>query len=181
MGTAGEVTDDGAVPRIVPATPADAPAVADVFLAARATMTYLPDLHTDDETRGFVADVVLPRQDVHLALDDDGAVLGFAAVDGAWLEHLYVTPSAWGRGVGTALLEHVLAGHDGALSLHVFQRNTGARRFYERHGFVLVATGDGSGNEEREPDATYRRPPPRPHPESPRRQRVELVDATGRT
>ncbi|MEZ0494405.1 N-acetyltransferase family protein [Kineococcus sp. TBRC 1896] len=150
------------MPRIVPATPADAPAVADVFLAARATMRYLPHLHTDEETRAFVADVVLARQEVHLARDDDGAVLGFAAVEGAWLQHLYVAPRSWGRGTGTLLLEHVLARRDavgGALLLHVFQRNVGARRLYERHGFHLVATGDGGGNEEREPDATYRRPP----------------------
>ncbi|MEW1960154.1 GNAT family N-acetyltransferase [Kineococcus sp. NPDC059986] len=154
----------GPVSRIVPATPADAPAVADVFLAARATMTYLPDLHTDAETRAFVAHVVLAHQDVHLARADDGTLLGFAAVDGDWLEHLYVAPTAWSRGVGTALLGHVLAGRESELRLHVFQRNTGARRFYERHGFELVTTGDGSGNEEREPDATYRHPPSPPSP-----------------
>lgn len=42
------------------------------------------------------------------------------------------------------------------LDLHVFQQNTGARRFYERHGFVLVEERDGSGNEEKLPDAHYR-------------------------
>ncbi|MGE3511045.1 MAG: histone acetyltransferase, partial [Vicinamibacterales bacterium] len=29
------------------------------------------------------------------------------------------------------------------------------RVFYERHGFVAVAFGDGSGNEERCPDILY--------------------------
>lgn len=38
----------------------------------------------------------------------------------------------------------------------MFQRNTGARAFYERHGFVAVDFNDGSRNEEKEPDATYR-------------------------
>jgi ribosomal protein S18 acetylase RimI-like enzyme len=37
----------------------------------------------------------------------------------------------------------------------VFQRNEGARRFYERRGFRLVGQRDGSENEEREPDAVY--------------------------
>jgi len=37
----------------------------------------------------------------------------------------------------------------------VFQRNEGARRFYERHGCRLVELTDGSGNEEKEPDALY--------------------------
>ncbi len=39
--------------------------------------------------------------------------------------------------------------------LWVFQKNEGARRFYERHGFRLVELTDGSRNEEREPDALY--------------------------
>jgi len=35
-------------------------------------------------------------------------------------------------------------------------RNDRARRFHGRAGFVLTATGDGSGNEESEPCCTYR-------------------------
>ena len=30
-----------------------------------------------------------------------------------------------------------------------------ARRFYERNGFVAEAFGDGTGNEERQPDVRY--------------------------
>jgi len=37
----------------------------------------------------------------------------------------------------------------------VFQKNTGAIRFYERHGFRLVKLTDGADNVEREPDALY--------------------------
>ncbi len=40
--------------------------------------------------------------------------------------------------------------------LWVFQTNTGAIRFYERHGFELVKLTDGAENMEREPDALYR-------------------------
>ena len=40
--------------------------------------------------------------------------------------------------------------------LWVFQKNEGARRFYERHGFELVKLTDGAENMEREPDALYR-------------------------
>ena len=42
------------------------------------------------------------------------------------------------------------------LGLHVFARNTRARRFYEAASFVLVEERDGSGNEEGEPDCVYR-------------------------
>ena len=37
----------------------------------------------------------------------------------------------------------------------VFQKNMPAIRFYSRRGFHLVELSDGSGNEEREPDAVY--------------------------
>ena len=43
----------------------------------------------------------------------------------------------------------------GGLQLWVFQKNTGAIRFYERHGFRLVKLTDGAENMEREPDALY--------------------------
>jgi hypothetical protein len=41
------------------------------------------------------------------------------------------------------------------MRLYAFQRNTRARGFYERRGFVAVEFGDGSGNEEGEPDVLY--------------------------
>jgi GNAT superfamily N-acetyltransferase len=54
---------------------------------------------------------------------------------------LYVVPSAWGTGVGVALLRAALeavqqAGHR-SVWLVVVDRQTRARRFYEREGFVL--------------------------------------------
>ena len=43
------------------------------------------------------------------------------------------------------------------VNLWTFQRNTGARRFYERNGFIAVELTDGASNEEREPDVRYTR------------------------
>ncbi|WNV76530.1 GNAT family N-acetyltransferase [Geodermatophilus sp. DSM 44513] len=96
---------------------------------------------------------VLAEQQVRVA--DDGRVLGFAALDGNWLEQLYVDPDHQGRGAGRALLEDAQRLRPGGLRLHVFTRNTRARRFYEAAGFVLVAQSHGHDNEEREPDCTY--------------------------
>ncbi|WP_348788010.1 GNAT family N-acetyltransferase [Leifsonia sp. NPDC080035] len=138
-----------------PASAADADAVADVFLAARAGMTYLPALHTEEETRSWIAGVVLPGCSVTVAIEGT-AVLGFSALDGDWLEHLYVRPDAHGRGIGTRLLAEAKATGPGELNLHTFQRNARARRFYERNGFAIVALSDGTANEEREPDIHYR-------------------------
>jgi hypothetical protein len=41
------------------------------------------------------------------------------------------------------------------MRLWVFQKNIGARRFYEHHSFRLEKMTDGSRNMEREPDALY--------------------------
>ncbi|WP_143590548.1 GNAT family N-acetyltransferase [Thermoactinospora rubra] len=130
----------------------DAEEIARVFLAARAQMTYLPRLHTDEETRWWIREVVIPGSRVWVA-EREGRVIGFAALRGSWLDHLYVAPASQAAGVGTALLDRAKRGRR-SLDLHVFQHNTGAWRFYERHGFTLVSTGDD--NEEGLPDAHLR-------------------------
>ena len=59
------------------------------------------------------------------------------------------------RGVGSSLLGRAKELRPQGLYLWVFQKNTGAIRFYERHGFRLVKLTDGAENMEREPDARY--------------------------
>ena len=116
-------------------------------------MTYLPqDLHSDAETRAWNRDVVFATQQVLVAEDEAGAILGYLAREGDWLMHLYVSPGSQGQGIGTALLEAAKARSPGGLRLWVFQPNAGAIRFYERHGFRAVRETDGRDNEERVPD-----------------------------
>jgi putative acetyltransferase len=125
-----------------------------VFLHARSAMSYLPVLHTGEQTQRFIARVVR-QQRVHVA-EVDGTVIGFAAVHEGWLNHLYVEPAWHRRGIGTALLRAACDGLD-HVQLWVFQANDDARRFYERHGFALGELTDGTGNEEQVPDARYER------------------------
>ena len=140
---------------------ADADATATMYLAARrAMLPHLRDPHTEAETRAWMRDTVFTRYSVRLA-EVDGEIVGFAARDGAWLMQLYVRPGWTGRRIGSTLLAAILADAAAAtpiLRLHTFSRNADARRFYERHGFVAVAFGDGTGNEEGEPDVRYERP-----------------------
>jgi ribosomal protein S18 acetylase RimI-like enzyme len=133
---------------------ADASGIAEVFLSARAEMTYLPDLHTDEETRAWISQVMVPEHELWVAAAN-GKIAGFAALSEDWLEHLYVSPSEQGRGIGSDLLSMAKQQRPRGLRLYVFQLNVGARRFYERHGFTAVQFGDGSGNEEGVPDAVY--------------------------
>ncbi len=108
------------------ARPEDAEAVADVFLAARAAaMPYLPDLHTAEETRAWIRDVVLAEHEVRV-VDVDGAVVGFLALGADTVEHLYVRPELQGRGIGSALLDLAKELRLDGFRLWVFQRNLGA-------------------------------------------------------
>ena len=132
--------------------------MADVFLASRRdALPYLPALHSEGETRRWVADVVVPGGGVWVAVLD-GCVAGFAALTGAdrdHLDHLYVLPGLYGRGIGSALLARAKALSPGRLRLFTFQRNVRARAFYEARGFAVVDLNDGTRNEECEPDVLY--------------------------
>jgi ribosomal protein S18 acetylase RimI-like enzyme len=130
---------------------ADAPAVAEVHIAARRAMTYLPDLHTDAETRDWVAAVLLARCTLRVA-DGPGGVVGYAAFRSPHLEHLYVHPRSQDLGIGSRLLEWAKGASPAGVDLWVFERNVRATAFYEAHGFTVVRRTDGSGNEEREQD-----------------------------
>jgi GNAT superfamily N-acetyltransferase len=136
------------------AQPGDAETLGEIFVRSFGSLDFLPRIHSDDEHRGFVRDVVLTEQEVWVADAGDGP-LGFAALAGDVLMHLYVDPAAQGRGVGAALLERVRERRPTGFTFWVFQANERARRFYETHGCRVVRLTDGSGNEERTPDALY--------------------------
>lgn len=133
----------------------DAFCIAEVFLAARrGALPYLPEIRSEEETRGWIADTVLETCDVWVGLRA-GEVAGFLAVNGQTLEHLYVLPEHQSAGVGSTLLSKAKDLSQGRLTLWTFQRNFGARRFYENRGFRTVEFTDGSGNEEGEPDVRF--------------------------
>jgi GNAT superfamily N-acetyltransferase len=138
-------------------SPADADAVGRVFIRARDAMTYLPRI-ADDE-RPKLGGWITARHEIWV-LEDRGRVIGFAGLSRGWLDHLYVDPDSQSRGLGSMLLEHVKGLQPEGTRLWVFQKNAGARRFYERHEFRLEKMTDGLGNMEREPDALYSWQPP---------------------
>jgi ribosomal protein S18 acetylase RimI-like enzyme len=140
--------------QVRPARSDDIDTIADVFVAAFRDLTFLPTLHSDEDILAWIREVMVPGHEVWVA-ESAGAVVGLAALSGDLLGHLYVHPYEQGRGVGSALLDVVKRERPAGFRLWVFQRNTSARRFYERHGCRLVELTDGSGNEEREPDALY--------------------------
>ena len=135
--------------------------VSELYIASRAkTLPKLKQTHSIDEIHAWMREVVFPRRSIRIAQIGD-EIVGFAARDGAWLEHLYIKPGWTGKGIGRELLDVIVAEArmvTPVLRLYTFQCNVGARRFYERHGFTAVEFGNGSTNEENEPDVRYERP-----------------------
>ncbi|MEU7182335.1 MULTISPECIES: GNAT family N-acetyltransferase [Streptomyces] len=144
------------------AEPADSAAIARIHQASRqATMPYLPpQRRTHEQVTSWVREVTLPQ--CHTLVATRGPeLLGYAAVRGEVLEHLYLRPDVRRHGIGTLLLTAARRLSPGGLTLHVFQLNTAARAFYAHHGFTVIATGDGGDNMENLPELTLRWSPGR--------------------
>ncbi|MBU1175615.1 MAG: GNAT family N-acetyltransferase [Alphaproteobacteria bacterium] len=127
--------------------------VAGVFTRARATLTFLPELHTQEEDRVFVREVLFKTCRIRLAFLDKRAC-GFIAVENGWIRQMHVDPGHFGKGVGTALIRDAQSCNH-QLELWCFQNNKRARQLYERFGFAGVEFTDGAGNEEKTPDVRY--------------------------
>lgn len=93
-----------------------------------------------------------------VALDDDGAVLGWVAVSpvsdrcvyAGVVEHsVYVDPAAQGRGVGRLLLDALVHSTEAAgiwtIQSGVFPGNTASLRLHQRVGFRVVGTRERLG------------------------------------
>jgi GNAT superfamily N-acetyltransferase len=134
------------------ASPADAAEVAEMLHA----------FNTEFDTPTPSVEVLTERLRRLLARDDMVALVagdpatGLALLTfrpGVWddgpvtlLEELYVRPGLRGRGIGHGLLEHALAlAHERGsanLEINVDEGDTGARRFYEAHGFSNTEPGE---------------------------------------
>jgi GNAT superfamily N-acetyltransferase len=155
---------DGGVIDVRRATVGDAAAVAEVYLASFHATYSFPLAHSDDEVREWVREQLIPMSEMWVA-EDGGSVVAMMVVEPGLLGHLYVAPDRLGRGIGHRFVDLAKERWPDGLSLWTFQVNDRARRFYERNGFVAVEFGDGTGNEEGQPDVRYQwagRAPPQP-------------------
>lgn len=75
---------------------------------------------------------------VHMDGEDAGLVAVRHEADAHWIEHFYLQPRYQGRGLGTAIMVHLMKTHRDhrPFRLNVLQGSP-ARRLYERQGFTL--------------------------------------------
>lgn len=97
-----------------------------------------------DETRvrERFRDAFVPAytQVVQVGGRDVGLIAVRPAPDGCWVEHFYLEREAQGRGIGDAVLRHVLVPIEDRVPyrLNVLQGSP-ARRLYERYGFTAYS------------------------------------------
>jgi ribosomal protein S18 acetylase RimI-like enzyme len=153
-------TDAIPAPIVRPARPDESGAVAELMWAVReqslARGSIPQGTHPLDDMRRWMRDVVFVQDEVWVAQSAVGPIVALMALrQPDWLEHLYIDAGATGRGLGARMLDVARSELGGdQIQLWTFQSNVGARRFYERHGFVAVQTTDGD-NEEKAPDVRY--------------------------
>jgi putative acetyltransferase len=118
----------------------------------------LPDFqrrkgHFFYEDLAYFREHVLPENDVWV-VEADGRPIAFMAIHGDFIDHLYVHPDYWRKGIGKLLLEHARTLSPLHLWLYTLQVNLNARAFYEKNGFVITKLGV-SQPPENEPDVKY--------------------------
>lgn len=116
-------------------------------------LPWLPDLHTPEEEEQYWRMHLLPNCTI-LGAAIGTRLVGVIAYGDDSIEQLYVLPDFQGMGIGSLLLDSAKEEMD-EIRLWTFQRNIGARAFYERHGFTAEEETDGLDNEEKEPDVLY--------------------------
>jgi GNAT superfamily N-acetyltransferase len=154
MSQAGRVEDySNHTPRPVRSSEADA--VAALWLRSRrASVPAIPaPVHGDDEVYDWFATVVIPERETWV-IEHAGSIIAVLVLEPGWIDQLYVDPEFTGRGLGSHLMDVAKQANPRGLDLWTFETNTGARRLYERHGFVAVGATDGD-NEEGAPDVRY--------------------------
>ena len=125
------------------------------FEAERVAMPKLMERmgHTLEDAREYFLRVVVDENQIWV-YEQDGVPLGFLAIQGDFIDRLYVDPEHHHQGIGQALLmkaRQLLPDH---MWLYTHAANKMARSFYEKNGFIAEKFGV-SPEPESEPDVEY--------------------------
>lgn len=116
---------------------------------------YLPDFQKLDEPQAIeiFAKVIMKKCQIWV-YEFDGEICGFIAMNGSYIDRLYVDPKHQRCGIGATLVRLAKRISPKQLELHTHQQNDRARSFYEKFGFVSVKFGV-SPPPESVPDVEY--------------------------
>lgn len=124
--------------------------VAEIWLEANIQAhNFIPRRYWEEQLE-TVRDL-LPRAELYVWQDRDGAVQGFTGLSGEHIEGIFVRPSLQSRGIGRALLDRAKNAHS-RLTLNVYRKNERAAAFYRREGFRV--RGEGADGNTGEPEYT---------------------------
>ena len=141
---------------IRPFQPTDAAAVVAVWhRAGIAAYTFLPtwQAFTLEQARWVFDNIIRPNCAIWVATLDE-RVVAYLAMQGTYIDRLYVDPREWRKGWGTQLVNFAKQLSPSGLELHTHQANVAARALYERHGFRAVKFGLSPAPESA-PDVEY--------------------------
>ena len=150
-------TDDVAAPaadefELRPGFGEDLAGIEQVYAAATGGPGQPRERRTPEQVRAWLRTLVDdPGRELWVAVRAEHH-LGFVAVEGEWLNLLFVHPDRPAHGVGAALLDLVKSLRPGGFGLRVHQDNERAQLFYRRHGLVELERTDGSSYDDAEPD-----------------------------
>ena len=134
----------------------DEPAVVGVWhRSGQAAYTFLPtwQAFTLEHAGTVFRDVIRARCAIWVGTLD-AQIVAYLAMNGSYVDRMYVDPSQWRRGWGTRLIACAKSLSPAGLELHTHQENQTARRLYEKHGFKAVRFGV-SPPPESSPDVEY--------------------------
>ena len=120
-----------------------------MWRASKQAVLGVEELHNFEDHLHYLSVVLTRDNRIYLAMFNE-VVVGLMATDGAWINQLYIHIDYQGKGIGSRMVNLAKQLSSGSLSLHTFEVNLKARRFYEKHGFSMV--GRGRDNEENLPD-----------------------------
>lgn len=118
--------------------PADLDQVTEIWLSANLQAHGFVSSEYWKENQALVKELLL-QAEVYV-YEKDGEILGFAGLDGEYIEGIFVAEKDRSHGIGKALLDFLKAKKP-KLHLNVYQKNTQAIRFYEREGFHIQSEG----------------------------------------
>lgn len=128
--------------------PTDIPSIVSVWFDVSLICHDFIDPAFWEAAREPMQSLYIPNCDTWVATNN-GEIIGFISLTEKKLEALFVLNEYHGQGIGKRLLQVSFQERD-ALTLHVYQKNISATKFYEKHGFVISdsATDENTGEAE---------------------------------